>query len=525
MDIQRSKNASRNIFYGVILKFFNIIVPFILRTVMIYVLGMEYVGLNSLFTSVLSVLNLAELGVESAIVFSMYEPIAHSNTSKICSLMNLYKKYYRIIGFIILILGLAAVPFLPKLIKGEIPKDVDLYVIYLITLASTVSTYWLFAYKKSLLNAHLRNDVISKVSIVVTTVTYSLQILFLFITKNYYSFVIIMLIMNIINNIVTAIVVTKMYPDYTPKGTLSDEEINTINGKIKDLFTAKVGTIIVDSVDSIVISAFLGLRILALYQNYYYVFSAIFGFVVVLISSCIAGIGNSIIVETTEKNLDDLKKFTLLISWFAGFCCCCFACLYQPFMTLWVGVENLLPYENVILFCIYFYIKSINALLNVYKDAAGIWHEDRFRPLVTAFTNLTLNLIMVQFMGLYGIVLSTVLSTLLIGMPWLYHNLFKLLFKKASKSYILKTIAYFIISCISVLISVFISSLVPKSNEILVVVIRAIVCIIIPNVLFFIACFGTAEFKGLLDIADDVTNYKIPIISKMKNIHNKLKKR
>lgn len=516
MKIERSKNASRNIVYGIALKLYHMIVPFILRTVMIYVLGIEYVGLNSLFTSILSVLNLAELGVGSAMVYSMYEPIANNNKEKICSLMKLYRTYYRIIGLIILVAGLIILPFVPKLIKGTVPDNLNIYALYLINLLATVLTYWLFAYKNSLLNAHLRNDVISKISIIVSTFTYGIQIVVLFVTKNYYFYIIVLLLMNAVNNIVTSIIVDKMYPDYCAKGKLDKKEAKIINNKIKDLFTAKLGTIIIDSADSIVISAFLGLRLLAIYQNYFYIFTAIFGLVTIVMSSCTAGIGNSIIVETEKKNFNDLKKFTLLISWIAGFCCCCFACLYQPFMTLWVGEENLLDFGYVIAFCVYFYIKSINSLINLYKDAAGIWHEDRFRPLVTALSNLAMNLIMVQFWGLYGIILSTIISMLLVGMPWLYHNLFTVLFHISPKRYIIKMLFYLFVSSVSVVISIFICNFIDYSC-VLTIVLRLIVCVVVPNILYFIVYFKTSEFRDLLVIVNTVTHSKIKFIGKLIN--------
>ena len=176
MRIERVRNASRNMAYGVALQAMKTLVPFAMRTVMLYLLGVEYLGLNSLFTSVLSVLNLAELGVGSAMVYSMYRPIAEDDTRKICALMRLYKIYYRIIGLVVCVLGLLLVPFLPRLISGSVPPDVNLYVLYLLNLAATVFSYWLFAYRSSVLQAHQRNDVVSKVTLVTDTLKYLLQL-------------------------------------------------------------------------------------------------------------------------------------------------------------------------------------------------------------------------------------------------------------------------------------------------------------------------------------------------------------
>lgn len=424
MKIERTKNAARNIVFGSILKIYQIAVPFIMRTAMLYLLGVQYLGLNSLFASILQVLNLAELGVGSAMVYSMYKPIVNDDTKTICALMKLYRLYYRIIGLVIAIIGLALLPFIPKLITGKIPLDINIYVLYLLNLGTTVLSYWLFAYKNCLLDAHQRIDMNSKISIFMTTIQYLLQLLVLIFLKNYYIFLIVALFAQAMTNIVTSIIVSKMYPQYKPKGKLHRREVMIINNRIKDLFTARFGAVIVNSTDTLVISAFLGLTMLAIYQNYFYILSSIISFVAIIFSSCTAGIGNSIIVETMKKNFNDLKKFTFIISWIAGFCTCCLLCLYQPFMKIWVGEKYELNFSVVICFCIYYFVYEINQLLNMYKDAAGIWHEDRFRPLITALSNLVMNLIMVQFIGIYGVMLSTVLSTLFVGMPWLLHNFF-----------------------------------------------------------------------------------------------------
>lgn len=216
MRIERAQNATRNIIFGVFLKVYQILFPFLMRTVMIYSLGVQYLGLNSLYASILQVLNLAELGVGSAMVFSMYEPIAHDDRTKVCALMRLYRLYYRAIGLIIAVIGLLVLPVVPKLISGEIPSDVNVYVLYLINLSSTVLSYWLFAYKNSILQAHQRNDIISKVTLLTSTFQYILQIGALWLFKSYYLYILVQLLTQAITNVLTAIIASKIYPDFVP---------------------------------------------------------------------------------------------------------------------------------------------------------------------------------------------------------------------------------------------------------------------------------------------------------------------
>lgn len=514
MKIERTKNATRNIIFGVILKAYQIILPFIMRTAMIYFMGVDYLGLNSLFTSILQVLNLAELGVGSAMIYSMYKPIADDDNKTICALMNLYKNYYRMIGMVIAIIGCFLTPFIPKLISGNIPKELNIYILYLLNLGATVISYWLYAYKNSIFQAHQRTDVVSKVTLVTSTIQYALQLIVLWVFKNYYLYVIVMLATQAITNVIIAVVADKLYPQFKPKGELPKEKVCRINCRIRDLFTSKIGGIIVNSADTIVISAFLGLTALALYQNYFFILTSITGFITIVFSSVTAGIGNSLIVETKEKNFSDLNVFTFIICWISGFCSCCFLNLYQPFMELWVGKDLMLDFSIVVCFVIYFYVCEVNQLLNTYKDAGGIWHEDRFRPLITAITNLGMNLVMVQFWGLYGIILSTVLSMILVGMPWLFHNLFTTMFeKKKLKKYLISLFFYIIVSFVACIISVVVCSFIDFGLW-TTLVIRFIACVIIPNTIFLLVYSQKREFKQSLSIVNKMLHGKLEFILK-----------
>ncbi len=494
MKLERTKNASKGIIYGTISKVYSIIVPFVMRTAMIYLLGVEYLGLNSLFTSVLHVLNLAELGVGSAMVFSMYQPIAENDDKKICALMNLYKKYYRIIGLVVLCVGLLITPIVPHLIKNGVPSDMNVYILYLLNLMATVFSYWLFAYKNCLLQAHQRNDVLSRITIAVNTLQYLIQFLVLYFFRNYYLYVIVLLGSQIFTNLVTAYVVHKMYPSYKAEGKMEEKEIVAINHRVKDLFTSKVGGVIVGSADSIVISAFLGLTVLAIYQNYYFVVKALLTIVGVFFTSCTAGIGNSLIMESKEKNYTDFNKITFMVSWIAGVCACMLLCLFQNFMIIWVGKDLLVSLSCVICFVLYYYVSELNSILLLYKDAGGIWHKDRFRPLATSLTNLFLNLILVNFIGLYGVLLSTVISVLLVGFPWLIHNLFYELFGVRPRGYLLKLLKYVLTTIALTIVSFFLCSMI-KSNTILSLFVRGGICFLVMNLGFYLLYRKMEETK------------------------------
>lgn len=428
MKIERTKNAARNMLFDGLQKSINMVIPFIMRTVMLHYLGVKYLGLNGLFQSILSFLNLAELGVGSAMVFSMYKPIAEDDTDSICALMKLYRTSYRTIGIVIAVTGLLLTPFLRSLIKDELPSDMNLYILYFMNLGCTVLTYWLFAYKRCLLDAHQRGDVGSKISLCIQLLGYALKLLVLIVFKNYYYFLSIQLLTQITSNIMISVRVTKMYPEYSPRGNLPKDKVMDIVHRVRDLFTSKFSAVVFNSADTLVISSFMGLVILATYQNYYSIITSLRTFLEGILGACIAGVGNSLVTESEEKNYRDLNRFTLLFGWIMGVSSSMLLCMYQPFMKIWMGEENLLAVNYVICFVIYYYTMGMNRIINMFKDAAGIWHRDRFRPLVAALVNLGLNLATVKWMGLYGVLLSSVISIVVVQIPWLFHNLFQEVF-------------------------------------------------------------------------------------------------
>ncbi|MGH4038744.1 MAG: lipopolysaccharide biosynthesis protein [Sphaerochaeta sp.] len=501
MKIERTRNAGRNVAFGFIQKIYQIVMPFIMRTIMIYFMGIEYAGLNNLFTSILQVLNLAELGVGAAMICSMYAPIAEDDTAKICAIMNLYKKAFRIIGLVILGCGLLVVPVLPKLISGGVPDTLNLYILYLLYLGNTVLSYWLYAYKNSLLYAHQRLDVSSKISLLTSTIQYIFQILVLVVFHNYYLYVIASITTQVLTNVMTAVRVDKMYPKYQPAGQVDHGTYNEIKKKIQGLVTNKIGSTILKSADSIVISAFLGLSILAVYQNYFFIMSSVISIMVILYQSTIAGIGNSLLVENQDKNYNDFRTMTFAITWISAICCCCFIALYQPFMKLWMGEKYLLDYSVIICLVVYFFVYEIDQLIGAFKDAAGIWYEDRYRPLVTALVNLVLNLIMVQFIGLYGVLLSTVISLLVVGIPWMIHNVFSLLFtEKSMMEYCFSLVQYAVVAVVTGVIT-FIICIRIEDGGIFILILKGIIAVIVPTTIFALLYYRSVNFKRLITVA------------------------
>lgn len=493
--MQRTKNTIRNIMFGLLNKIILLFGPFIIRMVIIKQLGSAYLGLSGLFTSILQVLNLTELGFSSAVVFSMYKPIAENDSETICALMNLYKKIYRIIGIIILVVGLMITPFITNIIKGSYPSDINIYILYIIYLFNTAITYFLFAYKSALLTAHQRNDIISNVNTILHIIEYIVEIIILCVVKNYYLYVLVTTAKNILNNIICAYKANKLYPQYIAKGTISKDIVKDIKKRVSGLMIQKICTTTRNSLDSIFISAFIGLNVVAIYSNYYLIMNAIIGLIGTITTAMAAGIGNSIVIETVDKNYNDMNKFNFMYMWISGWCTICLACLYQPFMKLWMGTEYMFEYGVVILFCLYFYALKMGDIRAVYSDSKGLWWENRYRAIIETFANLILNLVLVKFLGIYGIIAGTLISLLIINFGYGSQILFKYYFgENRIKEYFKNHLMYFTVTLVIAIITYFICSLI-NFDGIIEIIIKSIICVVIPNILYFLIYFKTKKFE------------------------------
>ena len=412
--MNRKKNIVRSISWGLVNKAIAIFLPFLSRTVLLYKLGTEYVGLQILFTSVIGLLSLSELGIGTALVYSMYEPMAHNDTSRVCSLLNLYKKCYRIIGVIVAVLGVVMLPFLPNLLSGDYPNDINIYSLYLIYLANTVLSYFLFAYKKSIIVASQRVDIQSNINSVVIVTQNLLQFTLVLAFSNYYLYALVLPICTLIENISVNYIVNRFYPQYRAKGRMKFSDLPEIKTQIVGLLMQRIGTVVLSSADSLVISSFLGLYILGQFNNYHYIITALFGLLVIVQTSLKPIVGNSIVMETKEKNLKDFYNMNFLYIWVVTWMAASLFCLYQPFMLIWVGEKNLLSNEFVLLMTINFFVHKWGDMLFVYQEAAGIWWKTKYIPLTAAILNIIINIVTVKLFGVEGITFGTIVSILVI---------------------------------------------------------------------------------------------------------------
>lgn len=480
--MNRKRNVFRNLKWGFLNRVAMVIAPFITRTVLIYILGMEYEGIKSLFSSILQVLNFAELGIGSALVFSMYQPAAENDNEKICALLNLYKKAYIAIGCIVVSVGLIILPILRYLIAGSIPGDIDIYKVFLIYLINNVAGYFLFSYKSAIFTAFQRVDILSKVSTSMQLVLHGFQILTLVTFKNYYAYTIILPISTIINNIIIYYLANKYFPQYQCYGRLEKAEYLEIGRKVFGLVCQKIGSIVLASADSIVISSFLGLHILGVYNGYYYIITALLSFLQGLQQAIIPSLGNSVVQKTAEENYKDMKTYHFLYTWLITWCSACLLCLFQLFIRLWQGPENMLSISMVVLFTIFFYVHHMSDIAYLYKEAIGLWWQGKFVPLISSAVNLSLNIIMIQTIGLPGVLISTIISMMFINNVYDSVIVFKCYYRSKSKlsDYWRHMLLYFAKAIMIVSLSFWVCNYVPGRNFISLIM-KLVICSLVSN--------------------------------------------
>lgn len=500
MRIERTKNSVRSTASGMLNRCINLLLPFVIRTVIIHRLGTEFLGLNSLFTSVIQVLNLAELGMGNALIFSMYKPVAEDDYATLHALLRLYKRIYRIIGFVILGIGICLIPLLPILVdtKQLVGTNIDIHILYLIYLFNTVVSYLFFAYRKSLLMAYQRQDVISNLNSVFHFLLYTLQIGVLVIKPNYYAYIILMPLFTTAENLAAAIISKRWYKQILTTPPRAGVEAGNIQHGVKYIVGHKIGAVVIQSADSIVISSFLNLAILTIYGNYHYVITALIGIINVGYNAILAGVGNSILLQTKAKLYDLFQELNFLLFLVIAFCTSCLLALYQPFMQLWMGSDYLLPMRTVILLAVYFYTWQIRVIGLNFKDAAGMWKDDWLKPYVGLILNITLNIILVQTLGLDGVLLATIAVMVVVYHPWEMIVLHRKLFQCSFRNYLCCMLEY---GCKTALCAAGASFLVSRITlgGLTGFFVKVAVAAVFSLVALFLLCWRKKEMKQLLN--------------------------
>lgn len=494
MADSRTKNTTRNILAGLIYRIVAILLPFINRTVLLWGMGAEYTGVSSLFSSILSVLSLAELGFNSAIVYSMYKPMAERDWDEVSYYLSLIRKVYNIVGTVIFCGGLCCIPFLRYLIHGEYPKELNIYILFFLYLINSAVSYYLFAYKETLLLADQRHDISDNIRSVVDTFRYLVQFFVLLIFHNFYAYIVVQIIGTIVSNFLIQNSTEKRYPDVVCKKILGQSIPSDIKKKTAALMLDRICDTLRNSLDSIIISSFMGLVATTIYGNYYYIYSAIYGVLLVIGNALAGSVGNSISCESVKKNYADLRNFQFLFAWINTICTICFITMYQPFMQLWVGASLMMSDGNMFLFCMYFYLINMNNIRNQYINGTGMWDRLKFSYVLEAGGNLILNILLGRIWGITGILLATIITVFLFNYVLRTHILFLNYFAgESEKRFSVDQLQYALVTIIAAGIAFFLSRM-NHCGEILQLIVGGCLSILISSMLYLVFFMKTERF-------------------------------
>lgn len=437
--MSRTRNVKLNIFSGITNQIVVNVLQFVNRTIFIWYLNENYLGVNGLFTSVLATLSLAELGVGSAIGFSLYKPLAQNDTNKIQALMDLYKKAYRIIGLTIFLLGMILLPFLDKIVNFDTKVDINYHFVFVLFLFDTVVSYLFFAYRTAIITTDQKEYTIVKYKLLNTIVSCMVQIGVLVLFKNYYVYLVVPIVGKIGQNILISRKAGKMYPyiDEKHNNKLSKTELRTIVKNVYALSITKIGTVIYFSGDNIVISAFIGTKFTGFYSNYLIIINTLRTFINIVFGAFSSSVGNLNAVESVEKKKQVFNRMLLINYWVYGFCAIVLNQLINPFIELWIGKKYLLD-ENVKVSIVFmFFITGLCHTVTVFKDSCGLFWQMRYRELISAITNIILSIIGAKYLGIMGVFLATIVTYIIVIMPIDPRILYREVFKEKVRFYYL----------------------------------------------------------------------------------------
>lgn len=437
-QFHRSRNVGRNMVFGLLNRCVGLLLPFIVRTVLIYRFGALYLGMNSLLGSIFQVLNLAELGFGSAVVYSLYKPVAEGDTETVCAYLGTYRKIYRVIGLVILAAGLAVMPFFPRLVKDSpVPGNMNLFTWYLIFLADAVVSYLLYGYKTAIPSALQREDLLSKIDTAVLVCKSVVQMACLLLTDNFYFYLLTSLLFTVLRNLLISHVVDRRFPQYVCRGNISEGQFGELKRLVGGLALSKFRGASRHAIDSICITVFVSLTMTAVYSNYFLIHSAVVSLSGILCGTMVASVGNSIATESREKNYRDMRRFNFIYMLLAGWAMICLLCLYQPFVRLWMGgalsggtmaageavVQGgvaagealMLGMPEVVALCLYFYLLKAGDMRWIYHQGAGLWWKARYIVIAEILSNVVLNILLAKYWGVLGIILATLISLFFIN--------------------------------------------------------------------------------------------------------------
>jgi O-antigen/teichoic acid export membrane protein len=491
----RTKKSIRNVSVMFLTQFITLVLAFASRTVFIKTLGTEYLGLNGLFLNVLNALSLAEMGIGTAISYALYKPIAENNTEQIKSILAFYRKCYFFIGIFIVAVSCLMLPFLPYLIKGEVSVPVNIYNVYLCFIIPSVINYF-FAHKRTIIDETQNKYLTTLIDFVINTIVAIVQIIILWQFKDYMAFLFARIFGTVMGSVIIFFFANRKFPYIKEKViALSPSAKKEIWSNVSILFFQKLGMVATLGMDFLIISAFVGIETVGVYSNYTLIISTVAVFCNLFILGAGASIGNAIATLTKKEVYAVFCKMAFLIFCVGGLNAVCLVNLLNPFIELWVGKDYLLSNSVVYVIVANFFFLQNRWLVTTFKNDAGIFRPDMYKPLIEIVFNLSLSIFLVRIYGVLGVLIGTLANTFFINI-WIeafivHKHIFAMSIVGYLKMYVIQFFALLISCVLTLYINSFIEAFVSK----------VVISVLITAIVYFLFFFRTKEFVYFIGIA------------------------
>ena len=487
--MSRLQQSGKNIVSYFITNTASTVLNFVSRTVFIYSLGSAYLGLSGLLSNILGFLTISELGIATAIGFSLYKPLAEKDYRSISALMSLYRRAYQVIGCIVAILGVVLFFFIDFFIPPT-QQPAGTQFAYFTFLFSTVLGYFL-SYKTTLIGSDNQAYRLMPINVGLSSLQTVVQIVVLLITKNYVHYLLVHTLFSVCIMVMQNRYITRLYKDVDFHSTerITKEQATTIKRNIGGLIIAKIGDYLVNSTDNLIITKLVGLVSTGIYSNYLLIRNIVNGYIGVFFSQTTAAMGNVVAVETDTRKKEIFDAMMFCAFFVYSFEAVCFMCLFNPFIgDLWIGKEFLFSPVTVAVIVVNNYLTGLRIPLITMKSAAGKYLEDAWVPFAFAGINLVSSILLAKWIGVTGVFLGTILGSLLTA-DWyrpivIYRHVFHASVKEYYKNYLL----YFALGGIYIASAYWMCSYVRFENVILAFLVKSIIACALPigcNILFF----------------------------------------
>lgn len=504
----RTKNSIINMVTGFGGQLLSVVMQFVVRTVFVYTLGKSYLGINGLFTNILSMLSLTELGIGSAIVFRLYKPMAEKDEKRVRVLIKFYRLAYKVIGLIILSLGLALIPFLPKLIKDYdslATLGINAVFLFLLFLMKSVTSYLFLAYRATVITADQKRYVVDMIHLAVKTATEIIQIVLLLILKSFIIYSMVGVVSAILSSLICGVVAKTMYPRYFLPETesLTKEEIKEMFQDCGALLLYKINTVVNKAADNLMLSAFIGIATVGMYSNYLLIYRTSINLLEKVFTAFRASMGNLFASASMKTKYHFFRVVNLMTAILFGTAGVGVAVCANEMIVVWLGTDYLLAQPIPVLIGIELFFAGVYVNLGQVRGISGVFRQAWFRPLLGIIVNIVVSIVLVQIWDIAGVILGTISASVftcfLIEPALIYKYTFN--YYRPVSDYYKRNISYIIVCVVVAALDMWICSRVFVGHRWLSVGVHVIITGLSVPAVFALLFWKTEECQYLVGMA------------------------